>query len=428
MSRHLIFAIAIAAFATATVLLLASAEVFTSLGQWLAAQYQREALLKGAIAPEWPWLGPVAAGLAALLVAWVAVDLSPWAVKLAVPVVTGVALVFLSLTLALYGMAFNPWPAIAGCGLAFAMGALLAETPASRRRREWHARLGDRAGAATLAEWDAAGEAPWLGDGTREAAVLAVRALNPVPAPEKAADQLAMLRQVLEEAAKRLRHIPGVILDAPAGDGLRAFFGFSHRATQGGLDEAARAALDLARFFQEEATLRAQAEKPAAHFGIGLSHGTLLTGQHGPQGAAFWTASGQSAEQARQLAALNARHHSAILVGRRAAERLAAHFELKAVEGDVIHALLAPKAAAEAEETPLADPLEADAPSPASPAALAPAAMPSQPTSSAADFSAGQEKPPVTSSGPTPASASGAPPAGENHTPRALSSRRKKQP
>ena len=81
-------------------------------------------------------------------------------------------------------------------------------------------------------------------------------------------------------------------------------------------------------------------------WGLGVSVGPLLTGIHGPDSARFWTASGPAVEQARQLAALNARHLTTILVGRRAADVLASDFTLQPVEGDAIHALLAAKPAA----------------------------------------------------------------------------------
>ena len=134
--------------------------------------------------------------------------------------------------------------------------------------------------------------------------------------------------------------------DTPASDGVRAFFGFRPTATGGDLPEAARAALDLADFLREEATLQTQAGHPALSWGLGVSVGPLLTGIHGPDSARFWTASGPAVEQARQLAALNARHLTTILVGRRAADVLASDFTLQPVEGDAIHSLLAAKSAA----------------------------------------------------------------------------------
>jgi hypothetical protein len=149
-----------------------------------------------------------------------------------------------------------------------------------------------------------------------------------------------------------LRQRPGVVLDLPHGDGVRAFFGFRPNATGGDLEAAAQAALELSTFLREEAALQTHGGGPAVGWGLGLSLGSLVTGQHGPAPDTFWTASGPPAEQARQLAALNARHQTRILVGRRAAEALAAHFDLRAVEGDAIHTLLAAKPAPAHEELP----------------------------------------------------------------------------
>jgi hypothetical protein len=106
-----------------------------------------------------------------------------------------------------------------------------------------------------------------------------------------------------------------------------------------------------------------------------------MTGMHGPPSEQFWTVSGHAAEQARQLAALNARHHTRILIGRRAADALAGRFELRPVEGDAIHTLLAARPTPAADDLPphSVDPdLLADAATPAQPAP-APPSPPSQP-------------------------------------------------
>lgn len=373
MTRHLILALGLALVGAATALLLADVGLFELPGHWLFARYERESLWKQAPEPVWPWLPMAAAGLGALLVAWVAVDVATWTAKFAVLAATLGAVAFLSLTLAFYSMAYNPWPGLAAALLAFAMGCLLAETPTSRDRRDSYAMVGARAGANTLKAWSERGVTPpWREPAVRECAVLALRVLSPPPAADAVGPHLAQRSRALGEITRLLRQRPGVVLDLPAGDGVRAFFGFRPDATGGDLDAAAQAALELSTFLREEAILQAQVGQSAAAWGIGLSLGPLLTGHHGPDPDRFWTASGPPAEQARQLAALNARHQTHILVGRRAAEALAARFELRAVEGDVIHTLLGVKLALPHEDLPLAvtdHDVLADPPFPATPTA-----------------------------------------------------------
>ena len=127
-----------------------------------------------------------------------------------------------------------------------------------------------------------------------------------------------------------------------------------------GPDDAATAALALAGFLKEEATLAAQGGRPALTCGVGLSFGSLLCGKHGPDRSAFWTATGPAAEQARQLAVLNARHGTRILVGRRLAERLRERFELRLIDGEAVQTLLATKLDTPADDL-LPDPPEAEA-------------------------------------------------------------------
>ena len=259
---------------------------------------------------------------------------------------------FLSLTLALYGVAFNPLPSLLAATLAWVMGGLLAETPAGRRQREWQTVLGDRLAPASLTEWMKAADALPLDGAVCEAAVLAVRVLDPLPTAPKAAAHLAAMRRVVNEGVEFLNKRGGAVLDVPAADGLRAFFGLGPKAAESGPDDAATAALALAGFLKEEATLAAQGGRPALMCGVGLSFGSLLCGKHGPDRSAFWTATGPAAEQARQLAGLNARHGTRILVGRRLAERLRERFELRVIDGEAVQSLVAAKL-----DTPADDPV-----------------------------------------------------------------------
>jgi hypothetical protein len=347
MLRHFILALIPAFVATATGWFLADVGAFDGLGEWLVSRYKAESLWKSDPTPVWSWLLPAAASIGALLVAWVAVDHTSWGAKLAVLCSTLGATAFLSLTLAFYQMSFNPWPALASVTLSFAMGCLLGEMPANRRQRLSDSLLGPRLSPATLQAWAGRSDPPpWTTPGVRHGAVLAVRILSAPPSAESAATHLDQLGRTLGEVTRFLRARPGVVLDSPASDGVRAFFGFRPTAAGGDLPEAARAALDLADFLREEATLQTQAGHPALSWGLGVSVGPLLTGIHGPDSARFWTASGPAVEQARQLAALNARHLTTILVGRRAADVLASDFTLQPVEGDAIHSLLAAKPAA----------------------------------------------------------------------------------
>jgi len=351
--RHLILALGLALVAAATALLLADVGVFETAERWLFARYRGESLWKEDPVAVWAWVPLVVAGVGALLVAWVAVDVATWTAKLAVLAALLGAVGFLSLTLAFYGVAYAPWSGLAAAVLAFAMGCLLAETPSSRERRDTVTLLGRRAGDETLQAWAGRGlTPPWREPGVREAAVLAVRVLSPAPAAEVVAAHLDQRGRTMGEITRLLRRRPGVVLDLPSGDGVRAFFGFRPEAMAGDLEPAAAVALELAHFLKEEAALQTQAGETPVAWGIGLSAGPLVTGSHGPEGERFWTASGTASEQARQLAALNARHHTTILVGRRTAESLAGRYELRAVEGDAIHALLAARPALEPEELP----------------------------------------------------------------------------
>ncbi len=353
--RHLILALGLALVAAATALLLSDIGVFEAAERWLFARYRGESLWKENPAAVWTWVPMVVAGVGALLVAWVAVDVATWTAKLAVLAAMLGAVAFLSLTLAFYGVAYAPWSGLAAALLAFAMGCLLAETPTSRDRRDSVSLLGTRAGEDTLQAWTGSGRMPpWREPGVREAAVVAVRVVSAAPAAEGVAAHLDQRGRTMAEITRLLRQRPGVILDLPSGDGVRAFFGFRPEVMAGDLEPAAEAVLELSRFLKEEATLQTQAGETPLAWGIGLSAGPLVTGSHGPDGERFWTASGTAAEQARQLAALNARHHTSILVGRRTAEALAGRYELRAVEGDAIHALLAARPAPEPEELPVA--------------------------------------------------------------------------
>lgn len=377
MLRHLAFTFGIVLLAATTVLVMADAGAFDALGTWLAQRYEAESFLVEA-RPAWPWLQPLAVILAAGLVAWVAVEPVTWAARFGVLGAAIVAAFFLSLTLALYGVVYNPFPAVLAAIAGFLMGGVLAETPNGRRQREWLELLGARADAATLAAWKEQPEdAPWTRPTVRETAVLAVRVLNPLPNPEEAAQRLTAMSCALEECARELKKRLGVVLEPVAGDGVRAFFGQLPVAAHGDLEAAADAALELAARWKESATNAAAEGAPPLQLGLGLSLGPLLAGRHGLAASPVWAATGPAAEQARQLASLNARHRTTILVGRRAAAVLRERFDVTAVEGDAIHKLIARKATA----TPEADEdhgalLASDAESPL-PTASTPAPTPS---------------------------------------------------
>ena len=381
MTRHCILAFVVALLCTVTAVVLAEAGVFEGAGRWLFAQYAAESLLKSTEPGNWTWLNPVVGGIATLVVAWVAVDVVPWSARTIVFAVAALMIVFLSLTFALYGVAFNPLPSLLSAMLAWLMGGLFAETPAGRRQREWHLVIGDRLAPTTFAEWMRSEDGLFLDGEVREAAVLAVRVLDPLPTAQKARLHLAAIRRLINETRSFLIERGGVVLDVAAGDGLRAFFGFGPKGASSGPEDAAVAALALAGFLKEEATLAAQGGRPSLTCGIGLSVGSLLCGKYGPDPAPFWTATGPAAEQARQLAALNARHGTRILVGRRLAERIRDRFELCLIDGEAVQALVGAKfdlaadtAVPESfEKLDLAHPIEMDAaPEPATPAPAAP--------------------------------------------------------
>ena len=169
--------------------------------------------------------------------------------------------------------------------------------------------------------------------------MVACRVIDPLPPAHQAAAQAETLGHLVAEAMAFLRRQPGAVLDLPAADGARAFFGLGGNDAAASLAAAAEAALALARHLQEEASLLAAAGRPAPKFGVGLSSGMLSAGLLGRAEAPCFTAFGPPAEQSRQLASLNARHGTCVLAGRRAAQLGRDRFEFRAIEGDSLHEL-----------------------------------------------------------------------------------------
>ncbi len=352
MSRHFAVTLGIAVLVATTVLLLADAGVFGGSEAWLLAHYQSERLLKDGATVSAAWkAGSVA--VAALLVAWVASDELTRRLKLGFGGAALVAMALLSLTLVVYGQLFSPVPAMTAAVLALVMGLLVTETPGARTRRHWHQWTGDRATPATVDALAAAfpGETP--GTTLVEAAVVACRVIDPLPPATQAAAHAETVGHLVAEATAFLRRQPSGVLDLPAADGARAFFGLAPGGDPAAsLAAAAEAALALARHLQEEASLLAAAGRPAPKFGVGLSSGVLSAGLLGRAEAPCFTAFGPPAEQSRQLASLNARHGTRVLAGRRAAQLGRDRFEFRAIEGDSLHELTGARAA-ESHDDPL---------------------------------------------------------------------------
>ncbi len=309
---------------SATVLMLMSAGVFVPSALWLWGHYASESLVRGT-GTEVPWLQGLMVVAAALGLGWVSVDAGPRGAKLMVVLVAAVLLVFFSLTLTWYGVFFEPFSGLAAAALAFATGLCFAETPGNRARRELAELTRGRASAATLVRL---AEAP-VGDGVvRELAVLVVRPLGATGTD--AAARLSALRRLVATASDFLLSRPGALLDVPQADAVRVFFGMTDGS---GGREAVEAALALRSHLAEKGYA-------AGSCGIAVTAGLCLLGRHGPDGHPVLTATGATAENARALAGMNAKHGTEILLGRQVLQAAGEGLETRPVPGTELHELL----------------------------------------------------------------------------------------
>ncbi|MGI8603093.1 MAG: adenylate/guanylate cyclase domain-containing protein [Verrucomicrobiales bacterium] len=339
MSRHLLATLIIAVPVSIAMLLLGDVPVFENVSRWLLQRFQAEGLAKGELTRV-AWLQAVSILASAFGVAWVAVDLGQAAPKIAIAAVASLLWGFLSLTLAFYGLFFDPFPSMAASILALASGLCFAETPRGRRTREIAQWFGSRVSQETLSKLRTLAAPLDVAPETREVAVLACRVANVSRSGEKTAEVVKAARALLEDAADFLRGRPGVVLDLLESDGVRAFFGFLREPSGASTADACIAALELKAHLNEFAELNRQAGRSPLHFGIGVSTGPLLIGLLGTRSHPAGTASGAAADHARHLAATALRNREGILVGRRGAQLAAEHFELRPIDGESLHVLL----------------------------------------------------------------------------------------
>jgi class 3 adenylate cyclase len=143
----------------------------------------------------------------------------------------------------------------------------------------------------------------------REAAVLTCRMLNETALREQmSAREFLKLMEAFRDKSSQVLLEHGALLDAPESGMVRAFFGLP-LAVENHADKAAVAGLALAEAMRQFAIVHMHRDRPPVECGIGITCGTLTAGVTGE----VYSAAGDTVEQSRWLAALNAEYHTAIL-------------------------------------------------------------------------------------------------------------------
>lgn len=332
MQRYVFTAISIGAGAALLTIVAVAFGAFSASAAWLEELYVSRGLLKVPTVIHYLWIEVLVVLAVSIGVAWCVIDLSQVAQKILVCGCAALLLLGLSLTMALYGVLFEPFSALGAGLLAAAGGFVFAGTERGIRKRLLQDVLGLRVSHATFNKLLEANEPPEFEAGVRNVTVLTCRIFNHADLCEKleASDLIKMNNLFLRTVSTFLTS-RGAYLDESGPELVRVFFGMV-QSDDKHAEEACRAALELRSQLK---TLNEECETlwyQPIHCGIGISSGPMAVGVCGSREHYYYSGIGAETDFSRRLASANSRYRSDLLVGPETYLLVVGQFEFRPME------------------------------------------------------------------------------------------------
>lgn len=323
MRRYFLVTLLIGGAVSAAVLLLAQGGVFGPFSGALAEWYGAAGfpVAGGGGGGSSPAGSPLVEQLLAVAVAfgaaWCVIDIPHPGHKLLVAVLLLLVLAGLSPALALYGVAFGPFPALGSAALAVTAGLFYSGTEPGMRKRLLLEAVGSRISQPVFENLVNGREPLRLSPGTRDVSVLVCRVFNQAELRERLSPaDLVSLGNLFHRTTAGFLMDRGAYLDESSPDLVRVFFGLLPPREDHAL-EACRAALEL------RTRLRILSDECEARWfqrldcGVGISSGPMTVGVYGSPGHHHYTGVGGDADFARTLARANRHYGSDVLISSR---------------------------------------------------------------------------------------------------------------
>ena len=332
MQRYVFTAISIGAGAALLIIVAAAFGAFSASASWLEELYVSRGLLKVPNVIRYLWMEMLVVLAVSFGVVWCIIDLSQVAQKILVCGSTAFLLLGLSWTMALYGVLFVPFSALAAGFLAAAGGFVFAGTERGLRKRLLEDILGLRVSHVTFNRLLEANEPPGLEAGVRNVTVLTCRIFNHADLCEKLeAAELVKMSNLFLSTVSNFLTSQGAYLDESGPGSVRVFFGTVQSDVKHA-EEACRAALELRsqlKILTQECENRWH---QSLHYGIGISSGPMVVGVYGSREHYYYSGIGAETDFSSRLAHANFRYHSDVLVGPETYRLVCENFEFRPME------------------------------------------------------------------------------------------------
>jgi class 3 adenylate cyclase len=310
--------------------------IFGVLGGWLERSYVASGffpqLQSGAAAVRWPRFEWGVLLFAAFGIAWCMADVPRLGQKLLVLLAMLLVVSGLSPTLALYGVTFPPFPAIAAAMVSLLLGFAHAGTEKGMQKRMLQNAIGTRVSKETFAELLNSRTNLPLQGASREATVVTWCFFNHAELSEKMApeDLLGLSKHIAGGVAEFLMSRGG-FLDESSPNGVRVFFGLLTTNTDHA-GQACRAALELRQRLRDMDLECGKRWSQHLEHGVGIDSGELTAGVYGAAGYSHFSGVGQAVDFSRRICAMNRLYGSAVLLGARAYQLVGGNVEVRPME------------------------------------------------------------------------------------------------
>jgi class 3 adenylate cyclase len=269
---------------------------------------------------------------AAVGTAWCVIDIPHIGNKVLVLLTAVGVILGLSPTLAVYGILFVPFSAIAAALLSGVCGLAYAGTEHGMRKRVLQRVLGARVSRDKFAALLNAKRPPRLEGGSREATVLTCRVFNHAQLREKMepVDLLAMTNMFLRNTADFLMSRGGY-LDESSPDCVRVFFGLLQESP----DHVERACLTAMELRTRLSNLNDECENrwfQRFDLGVAITTGPLSVGVYGSPSHYYLSGVGGETDFSRRLSRVNLRYGSEVVLSSAAQRKVKDVIEVRPLE------------------------------------------------------------------------------------------------
>ncbi|MEM9283838.1 MAG: adenylate/guanylate cyclase domain-containing protein [Verrucomicrobiota bacterium] len=332
MQRYVLTALSMGVGAAAVVIVAIFLGAFSGMAGWLESFFLSRNFVSADSMNRLFWLELILVVVVSIGVSWCVIDVAQVGQKVLIACCCGVLTLGLAPTLALYGVVFDPLPALVGATIAAVGGFIFSGTERGMRKRVLQDLLGRRVSHQTFNALLSADHPPDFDGAVREVTVLTCRIFNHGELREKLepSDLMKMSNLFLRSVSTFLTS-RGAYLDESGAELVRVFFGMI-QPSEDHAERACRAALELrSRLRNLNQECESRWFQPLL-YGIGINSGPMTVGVYGSRGHFYFSGVGAVTEYSRRLAQANSRYGSDLLVGAEAYHQLRDRFEFRPME------------------------------------------------------------------------------------------------